>query len=143
MKWIIKKLVVADEAQRRMTEISAAVHAIRQLPHDQHWQIEVKPLKTIRTHSQNDLLWGAIYPPIMEEMGLQGATEKEELHEFFCGEYFGWNEKTIFGRRKLTPKRTTTKDEDGKTNTLSKVEFAEFVDFIIRKAAENGIVITW
>ena len=143
MKRLIQKITVPQEAQDRMRQINAVLHEIRKLPSDQNWQVEIKAVKAMRSHAQNDLLWGAIYPQIMEQMGLAGEYEKEELHEFFCGEYFGWNKKQIMTKVKHRPVRTTTKDEEGKTNTLNKIEFAEFLEFIARRCAENGMTVTW
>jgi hypothetical protein len=55
------------------------------------------------------------------------------LHEYFLGEHFGWETLEGFGRKRLRPLKRSSK--------LSTAEFAAFVDFIQRKAAELGIYI--
>ena len=57
------------------------------------------------------------------------------------GERFGWVEYSLFGKLKVRPARTTTTGFNGWDSKLSTAEFAEFYDFIQRRAAENGIYI--
>lgn len=102
------------------------------------WKITVSEYRAERSDAQNHALWGVAYPPLMAHAGLSGEKEKEELHELMCGEYWGWNKKTILGRTKARPKRTTTKDEAGKRCVLSKMEFCDFYAFVQRKGAEYG-----
>lgn len=92
-----------------------------------------------RSDPQNHALWGVAYPPIMEHMGLRGEREKEELHEFWCGAYFGWTVYEIMGQQKKRPRRTTTTDEQGHRQVMSTVEFMEFYAFIQQKSAEYGV----
>lgn len=94
-----------------------------------------------RTDEQNSALWGVAYPPIMNHMGLSGEREREELHEYWLGEYFGWVEYKIMGQRKKRPRRTTTTDENGRKDKLTTAEFAKFYDFIQRRAATFGIFV--
>lgn len=115
-----------------------AIAFINGLEADCEWEIQIKKYQRNRTHAQNNTLFGVIYPQLMEFMGLSGEKEKEELHEYFCGEYFGWNTKKIMGRPMHKPKRTTTTDTEGKKQALTKIEFSEFVDWIIRRASEYG-----
>lgn len=77
----------------------------------------------------------------MEHMGLRGDQEKEELHAVLCGLYFGWTEYTVLGVRKKRPKRTTTTGEDRKRSVLSTVEFMAFADFVIERAASQGVYV--
>jgi hypothetical protein len=104
-------------------------------------QIVVKLYVPPRSDPQNNALFGVAYPPLMDHMGLRGEAEKLELHEYFCGEFFGWVEYEILGKKKQRPKRTTTKNEDGKRDVIGKLLFAEFYDFVQHRAALHGVVV--
>lgn len=101
--------------------------------------VSFRRLAKERSLDQNAALWGVAYPPLMEAMGLEGDREKNELHEFWCGEYFGWGERNYFGRRKLYPIRTTTRNEHGERDLISTLDMMAFYNFIQRRAAENGV----
>lgn len=94
-----------------------------------------------RSSKQNAALFGVAYPPIMEHMGLRGEAERKEIHEYFCGEYWGWKEKVIFGKKKHTPKRTTTRNEEGKRDLISKPDMCDFYAFVQHKGAESGVFV--
>lgn len=94
-----------------------------------------------RSLSQNAALFGVAYPAIMKEIGLRGATEMNELHEYFCGEYFGWHKYNIMGKNKLRPIRTTTKDEKNKKDVINRTDMGNFYSFIQQKCAEVGIIV--
>lgn len=100
----------------------------------------MEPVKE-KTDLQTRALFGVAYPPIMAAMGLQGAKEKDEIHEYFCGEFFGWQEYQILNKRKVKPVRTTTTDEHGKRKKINTIQMAELYDFIQRRCAEFGIVV--
>ena len=118
-----------------------AVSFIQSLPKDGSMEVEIRPRKKPRSQNQNAALWGVAYPPIMEAMGLRGEKEREEIHEYFCGEYFGWVEYQILDKRKVRPKRTTTKNEDGKRDILTKMDMSDFFAFVQQRAADNGIYV--
>ncbi len=86
-----------------------------------------------RSEEQNNALFGVAYPPIMEHTGYR----KEELHEVFCRAYFGEVERDIAGRNVIRPKRTTTTDERGHRDVISKLDFANFYSFIQQVAGEH------
>ena len=101
--------------------------------------ISLGTLKTIlkkarRTDSQNRLLW-SLYADILRLGGesLAGFTS-EELHEFFLIDHFGSETKELFGRKKLKPLKRSSR--------LTKSEFADFMDHIVRFAAERSIVLS-
>lgn len=82
-------------------------------------------------------MWGVAYKAIREASG----NDLDDMHEWACGEYFGWVEREMFGLRKKRPRRTTTTDEHGRRNVLSTVEFMDFYSFIQRRMAEYGIYV--
>lgn len=86
-----------------------------------------------RSEEQNGALFGVAYPPIMQHTGYR----KEELHEVFCRAYFGEAERVIAGRVIVRPKRTTTTDELGQRDVISKLDFARFYEFVQQVSAEH------
>ena len=88
-----------------------------------------------RSLEQNAYLWGVCYETILVQGGLreQGWT-REDLHEYFLGEFHGWQELEGFGRKRVKPIERSS----GK----SKMEFVDYVNFIHQRAAEQlGIAI--
>lgn len=120
---------------RRESVLRRALDFLQRLPDTKSWRIEVTMHRKTRTTEQNAALWGVAYPALAEATG-QPAND---WHEYMLGEYFGWVEYSLFGKRRLRPARTTTTGFAGENSKLSTAEFAEFYDFIQRRAAENGI----
>lgn len=100
--------------------------------------IAVDTLRTVlrrsrRSTSQNSLLW-ALYDDILRQGGeTLGGWTREDLHEYFLIQHFGAETREAFGMKRLKPLRRSSR--------LSKTEFSEFVDFIVRRMAEHGIVL--
>jgi hypothetical protein len=111
---------------------------IDRLPDDKPWQIDIEPLKKARTNKQNHALFGVAYAELREQTG----NDKDDLHEYFCGEYFGWDEYFIMGQKHKRPIRTTTTDHEGKRQVMSAAEFSGFYAFIQRRSAENGYYVS-
>jgi hypothetical protein len=89
--------------------------------------------KSKRTSDQNALLW-ALYEEILKRGGeALGGWTKEDLHEYCLGEHFGWVEHKAFGRTRMKPRRRSSR--------LAKLEFSDFVEFIVQRMAEHGIVL--
>jgi hypothetical protein len=105
-----------------------------QLDAGKAWEWTCAPYKRRRSTQQNAYLWGVCYATILREGGeaLRGWSS-DDLHEYFLGEHFGWETLEGFGRKRLRPLKRSSK--------LSTAEFAAFVDFIQRKAAELGIYV--
>ena len=123
-----------DDANR--LNVAANLTAfIARLPESRSWEIEIRQHVKRRSDKQRAALFGPAYGALMAFSGLQGNSDKEELHRFFCGEFFGWAEDA-FGRRK--PRRTTTKNERGERDEISVVEALNFYDFLQRRGAEVG-----
>lgn len=109
---------------------------IGRLPASKSWEITVSPWHKPRSDKQRRALFGVAYKALMEHMGLRGEEEKEELHRYFCGEFFGTKTDAL-GRQR--PARTTTKDENGNRDEISTAVAMEFYALIQQKAAEVGI----
>lgn len=57
----------------------------------------IEEAKEERSTKQRAALFGVAYASLMAQMGLRGAREKDDLHEFMLGEYFGWRERPGLG----------------------------------------------
>ena len=123
---------VADNAEKYLWD----------MPVDGTCEVEFRPVKQTRKLNQNAALWAVAYPPILEHMGMvQGDTYREEIHEYFCGEFWGWKEYELLGVQKQRPKRSTTVNEFGEKETIDKTEMYNFYSFIQQRAAEHGIYV--
>jgi hypothetical protein len=103
------------------------------------WQVTVEPVKVDRTIQQNRYLNGVAYKMIGEVTGY----ERDEIHEYFLGLFFGWRQKKV-PRKPSNPRgvesvpvRTTTTDETGQRSVLSTEDFWKYVEFLQRFAAER------
>jgi hypothetical protein len=100
--------------------------------------IGVGTLKTIlrksrRTNDQNALLW-SLYQDALNQGGeALGGWSKDDVHEFMLGEFWGWDKLEAFGRTRIKPKKRSSR--------LTKMEFSDFVEFVVRRFAEHGIVL--
>ena len=112
----------------------AATRMVQDLSPDRAWCIEVLEWKKPRTDHQNRFLWGVCYPAILEGGGetLAGWT-RDDIHEYFLGECFGWETLEGFGRKRMRPIKRSSK--------LTKQEFSDYLLFLETRCAEMGIVI--
>jgi hypothetical protein len=101
------------------------------------WQAIVGPWKKERTARQNNAMFGVAYKTLGD---FTGYTDTE-LHDLMCRAYFGETESELMGNRVLRPVRTTTKNERGERDVLSRDEMSRFYNFIVQKAAEIGCYI--
>ena len=125
---ILPKLAPRDSLIERVARALAA------LSHETAWRLEIHEQKPRRSEQQNRYLWGCIYPYILKAGGnTLAGWEAEDLHEYFLGEHFGWEEMRGFGRKRMRPLRRSSR--------LNKQEFADYIDFIQRRMAEHGIVV--
>lgn len=100
------------------------------------WQVVISLVKKERSNQQNKALWGCAYEHIRKATG----NDKEHLHDYFCGEYFGWEIRDVMGMKKKVPKRTTTTDYDGERDVITTLQLKDFYAFIQQRAAEfDGI----
>jgi hypothetical protein len=122
--------IILQKGERSLARLVAFVSALSQ---DKAWRIEIAEHKRTRSNDQNAYLW-QIYEHILRtcDEQLRGWT-KEELHDFFLGEHFGWEKLEGFGRKRIRPVRRSSR--------LSTVEFSEFVASIQQFMAERGVYI--
>ena len=127
-----------ERAAERVREFVLAAHPGKEL------SVSVAVRKRTRSNEANAYLFGVAYPAIAQAKGYS----VDEIHTFMCGTHFGWVDekcpKTPRNPEGLAsrPFRTTTRDENGKRDVLSKAEFARFVDeTVFRIAAQAGVYI--
>jgi hypothetical protein len=114
-------------------QIAAAVAVlVRGLDARQSWQVSIEAFKPRRSEQQNSFLWGVVYPSILEGGGeaLRGWS-KEDLHEYFLGECWGWETIEGFGKKRHKPLKRSSK--------MTKVEFRDYITLIEVRCAEMGI----
>lgn len=100
---------------------------------DKTWNVTIEEAKKERSDLQNRALWGCAYRTLRDATG----NDPEDLHTYFCGEYFGWTEYEVMGRKRLKPKRTTTRREDGSRDVISTIHLSDFYAFIQQRSAET------
>lgn len=93
--------------------------------------VEIKEWGGKRSDEQNKALWGVAYETILSQGMREKGWDKDDLHEFFLGEFHGWEAVQGFGKAQMRPIKRSSK--------LSMKDFAEFYSFVQRKAAEFGI----
>lgn len=97
------------------------------------WVVSIGPAKKERSDLQNRALWGCAYKTLRDATG----NDPEDLHTYFCGEYFGWQEYEVMGSKRKRPIRSTTKDADGKRDVISTIHLQDFYAFIQQRSAET------
>lgn len=107
------------------------------------WEVLVRPFKRTRTNQQSRYERGVACVLLAQAIGY----EPEEMHEYLCGTYWGWKPqacpKTPHNPAgiKDVPVRTTTTNEAGERDVLSKQDYWDFVAFMQRFGAEHGCFI--
>lgn len=114
-------------ANRNLTRLVAFLSA---LSTDQAWKITVAEWKRTRSNEQNAYLWGVVYTTILQHLP---GWDADDLHEYFLGEWSGWEVLEGLGRKRLKPVRRSSK--------LSTTEFMDFIAFIQRTMAERGVYV--
>lgn len=90
--------------------------------------------KARRSNDQNALLW-ALYSDAIRLAGeTLGGWTTEDIHSFMLGEYFGWERYSAFGMTRQKPKRRSSR--------LTKLEFSDYVAFVVQRFAEHSIILT-
>ena len=126
-----------------MTDLSPAVWkeieaSARSFPARSERFISLGALRTIikkprRSNDQNALLWALYYDAIAQGGETLGGWTSDDIHEYMLGEWSGWNTCEAFGKKRLKPKKRSSR--------LGKMEFSDFVSFVVRRFAEHGIVL--
>jgi len=100
------------------------------LSKERSWVVDVRQRVRTRSQQQNRYLWGICYPEVLKHLP---GWEAEDIHEYFLGEWSGWEVIEGMGRKRMRPIK--------RSSNLSTTDFMNYVDFVQRKAAEHGIYI--
>jgi len=130
-------IMPAELPQNRAERLQRVAAFLARLPADKPWELVVRPWKKKRSGRQNNAMWGPIYGPLS---AFTGHTEPE-LHDVMLKLFFGEVEKEVLGVIQRVPRRTTTTNERGEREELSRDKMAEFISFILQKAADLGCYI--
>ena len=131
----MKRLIPATERDRAIELLANFVR--NHLP-GKELVVDVYEFAEERTGKQRRSLFGVAYKSLMDQMGLAGEREKDQLHEMMCGEYWGWTWSSTLGARARVPVRTTTRNELGERDVLSVRQQMAFYDWLQRRAAAYG-----
>ena len=131
----VKRLIPATERDRA---IELLANFVRHYLPGKDLSVDIEEVAEERTGKQRRALFGVAYKSLMEQMGLAGEREKDQLHEMMCGEYWGWTWSLTLGARSRVPVRTTTRNERGERDVLSVRQQMAFYAWLQRRAAEYG-----
>jgi hypothetical protein len=118
-QFVLPRLMPRDRLIQRITAFLSA------LPQDKAWQLTISVFRKTRSNRQNRALWGVAYKVLSDATG----NDPEDLHEYFLGEWGGWDVIDVLGRKRRVPIRRSKK--------LSTLEFTDFYAFIQRRSAET------
>ena len=124
-----QRFVLRSNDTTRVNVLANAQRFLAELSASKSWRVEVCEHRERRSDAQNRYLWGVCYAELHRATG----QEAEDWHEYMLGECYGWETVEMMGRKKLRPMRRSSK--------MDRKEFAEYVEFIQRRAAEHGIFI--
>lgn len=119
--------------RRGLRNFARLIGLLSSIPATEEFQVTIAPIKKERSNLQNRALWGCAYEHLRKATG----NDKEDLHEYFCGEYFGWEVREVMGMKKKYPKRTTTTGYDGKRDVITTLQLSDFYAFIQQRSAET------
>lgn len=119
--------------RRGIRNFASLIGFLSALPTDKEFQVTIGSVKKERSDLQNKALWGCAYKTLRDATG----NDPEDLHAYFCGEFFSWVEYDVMGQKRRRPFRTTTRDENGKRDVISTLQLSEFYSFIQQRAAET------
>lgn len=126
-----------ESTERRAERARRVADFLARLDGAKPWELLLKQWTKPRTGRQNNAMWGPIYGPFS---AYTGYTEPE-LHDLMCRAYFGEVEDEALGMRRIRPRRTTTTNERGERDLLSREAMSDFFAFVMQKAAEVGCYI--
>ena len=124
-----QRFVLRSNDTVRVNVLANCITHLNRLPSSKSWRVEIVEHRERRSDAQNRYLWGVCYAELQRATGQDAA----DWHEYMLGECYGWETVEMMGRKKLRPMRRSSK--------MDKAEFAEYVAFIQRRAAEHNIYI--
>jgi hypothetical protein len=111
---------------------TAIARMVAKLDPAKSYAVTVEEWRKPRSNQQNAYLWGVVYPMVLEAGGeaLAGWT-RDDLHEYFLGEVWGWETLEGFGKKRLRPLKRTSR--------MTAAEFTEYLHGIENRLMDLGI----
>ena len=106
-------------------------------------RVKIELAQPDKTPAQNRFLWAVPYTMLSKQTGM----EKDEIHEWNCGQQWGWKNKKVPRKPsnpngiESVPIRTTTEGADGEDSPCSAEEMQELWERAQRLGAAHGLVI--
>ena len=94
---------------------------------DKPVRVTIEEAKSRRSDQQNKYLWKVCYGTMLR--ALPSGWTGDDLHQYWLGEFYGWDTLEGLGRKRMKPKRRSSR--------LSTVEFSAYVAFLQQQAAER------
>ena len=115
-------------ASRRITA-ATAIHALDQ---DEDWRIIIEPYRKRRSLDQNAYIHAVPLKLMSEKTGYP----VEDIKTYMCGEWSGWSESEVFGKKRVKPRLTTSQ--------MNVEQMTEFIEFLIWYGADKmGLLIPY
>lgn len=118
MKFILKNNEIVNNCFKKISECFQS---------EKTYQVEIKEFHYNRTNQQNRFLWGVVYKVIADELGYTA----DDIHEYLADKFL--SETVVVLNESVRKSKSTSK--------LNKKEFAEYLENVVRFAAEHGIVV--
>jgi len=130
--------VIIRRGANRSTQIETVLRFLRAQPADTEMRVTIELHREPRSSEANAYHWGVVVKMLADHTGYAPG----DVHEWLCGEYWGWRVRKLPGGRRVSePVRTTTHGEDGRRAVLGKAEFAAFVEHCQALGAQAGVLI--
>lgn len=120
------ELTILNSERRRQD----LIERIKRLPIQAElpiYEVQIQKYRKIRSYRQNKLYW--MWLNIISEYN---GDDPDDLHQFFKGEFLGYETRDVFNRPTAIPISTTG---------LSTKKFSEYLDKIETHAAQWNIVL--
>jgi len=92
---------------------------IDNLPTTRKWCVEIKEYRKKRSNDQNAYIHAVPLKLIGDHVG----ETLDDMKEYLCGEFFGWQDYEVMGKKKSKPLKTTSQ--------MNTKEMTDFIDFMI------------
>ena len=124
-----KRLITLQAGNYFAKQREFLLSVVTKLDCEKSWDVVIQKHKKKRSNMQNNALWGVAYKTLSDATG----NDMKDLHEYFLGEFGGWEDVEVMGVTKAQPVLRSSR-MDTKT-------FKEFYEFVQMRAAEKGYYI--
>ena len=105
---------------------------ILNLDYKRVWRVTIKQWREKRSNAQLAYFYAGIVHPVCEITG----NDQQDIHDFICGEYWGWESRKIMGQVKKKPIRTLTSPEPATVE-----EMVNLCEWAVMRFSHEGIVL--